>query len=38
MPDIQNVVLIGAPVEKVYNAITTQKGLSSWWTLQLAQA
>ena len=25
-------LLIKAPVEKVYEAITTQKGLSGWWT------
>lgn len=32
MPDIRHEVLIGAPAEKVYGAITTQEGLSRWWT------
>lgn len=32
MPDIHHAVLIGAPIEKVYYAITTQEGLSAWWT------
>lgn len=32
MPAIHNAVLIGAPIEKVYNAITTQEDLSAWWT------
>jgi uncharacterized protein YndB with AHSA1/START domain len=29
MPNIHQAVLIGAPVEKVYNAITSQEGLSA---------
>jgi uncharacterized protein YndB with AHSA1/START domain len=32
MPNIHHEVLIGASVEKVYNAITSQEGLSAWWT------
>jgi uncharacterized protein YndB with AHSA1/START domain len=32
MPNIHQAVLIGAPVEKVYNAITSAEGLSAWWT------
>lgn len=32
MPNIHHAVLIGAPVEKVYNAVTSQEGLSAWWT------
>ncbi|HET6254483.1 MAG TPA: SRPBCC domain-containing protein [Puia sp.] len=32
MPNIHQEVLIGTPVEKVYNAITSQEGLSAWWT------
>lgn len=34
MPNIHihHEVLIGAPIEKVYKAITSQEGLSSWWT------
>ena len=32
MPNINHAVLIGATVEKVYDAITTQEGLSAWWT------
>ena len=32
MPNIRHELLIGAPVEKIYNAITSQEGLSAWWT------
>lgn len=32
MPNIHQAVLIGAPAEKVYHAITSQEGLSGWWT------
>jgi len=32
MPNIHHALLIGAPVKKVYNAITSQEGLSAWWT------
>lgn len=32
MPSIHHALLIGSPVEKVYNAICTQEGLSTWWT------
>jgi uncharacterized protein YndB with AHSA1/START domain len=32
MPGIHHALLIGSPVEKVYNAICTQEGLSEWWT------
>ncbi len=32
MPNIHQAVLIGAPVESVYNAVHTQEGLSAWWT------
>ena len=32
MPDIRHTLLIGAPAEKIYSAITTQEGLSAWWT------
>ncbi len=32
MPSIHHALLIGSPVEKVYNAICTQEGLSGWWT------
>jgi uncharacterized protein YndB with AHSA1/START domain len=32
MADIRHNVVIKAPVEKIYNAITTQEGLASWWT------
>jgi len=34
MPDIRHELLIGAPAEVVYRAITTQEGLSAWWTPQ----
>jgi hypothetical protein len=32
MPNINHAVLIGTAVEIVYNAITSQEGLSAWWT------
>ncbi|WP_368563245.1 SRPBCC domain-containing protein [Pseudoxanthomonas sp. UTMC 1351] len=32
MPNIHHELLIGATAEKVYAAITSQEGLSAWWT------
>jgi uncharacterized protein YndB with AHSA1/START domain len=32
MKSICHRLLIEAPVEKVYEALTTQKGLAGWWT------
>ena len=32
MPNIHQELLIGAPAEKIYHAITTSEGLSAWWT------
>lgn len=32
MPNIRHELLIGAPAEKIYKAITSQEGLSAWWT------
>lgn len=32
MPNICHELIIGAPAEKIYSAITSQDGLSSWWT------
>ncbi|SRR5579871_424424 len=32
MPDILHRVGINAPIEKVYEALTAQAGISSWWT------
>lgn len=32
MPDILHRIGIDAPVEKVYEALTLQEGISSWWT------
>lgn len=34
MPNIHHEVLIAAPAENVYHALTTQEGLSGWWTPQ----
>lgn len=31
MPNIRHILVISAPPEKVYDAITTQEGLSGWW-------
>ena len=32
MPNIHQELLIGAPAEKIYSAITSEAGLSAWWT------
>jgi uncharacterized protein YndB with AHSA1/START domain len=32
MPDIRQNLFIAAPINTVFNAITTQEGLSGWWT------
>ena len=32
MPDIRHLVYIKATPEKIYPAITTQKGIASWWS------
>jgi len=32
MPSIRHEVLIGAPAETVYHALTSQHGLAGWWT------
>jgi uncharacterized protein YndB with AHSA1/START domain len=32
MPNIRHELLIGATAEKIYSAITSQEGLSAWWT------
>ena len=32
MPNIHQQLIIEAPVEKVYQALTTQDGLIAWWT------
>ena len=34
MPDIVHLFPIRAPVERVYDAISTPKDLDAWWTLQ----
>ena len=34
MSEIKHLLLIAAPMEKVYEALTTIKGLSGWWTTQ----
>jgi uncharacterized protein YndB with AHSA1/START domain len=36
MPDILRRVGINAPIEKVYEAITTQDGISAWWTRKVS--
>jgi uncharacterized protein YndB with AHSA1/START domain len=36
MPDIIHQFPINAPVEKVFDAISTPDGLDSWWTLRCA--
>ncbi len=32
MPNIKHNLVIKSPKDKVYDAITTEKGLSNWWT------
>ena len=32
MPNIHHELLIGAPAEEIYDAITYPEGLSAWWT------
>jgi uncharacterized protein YndB with AHSA1/START domain len=32
MPDIRHRVVISAPLKRVYEAVTTTKGISEWWT------
>lgn len=32
MPDMHHQIQIAAPPEKVFEALTTQAGLQSWWT------
>lgn len=32
MPNIHHALAIWAPIETVYEALTTEKGLSAWWT------
>lgn len=32
MPNIRHNLLIAASAEKIYNAITSEEGLSAWWT------
>ncbi|RPD39492.1 SRPBCC domain-containing protein [Chitinophaga barathri] len=32
MPDIHHQLLIAAPAEKIYHAITSREGLAAWWT------
>jgi len=34
MAEIRHMLLIDAPVEKVYKAITEQTGLARWWTAE----
>ena len=35
MAEIRHMLLIDAPVERVYEAITERDGLASWWTSQV---
>jgi len=34
MADIKHYLVIDTPASKVYEAITSQKGLAGWWTLE----
>jgi len=31
LPDIRKTVVLNAPVEKVWDAVATSKGLAAWW-------
>lgn len=33
MPDIFHTFIVNAPADKVFNGITTEQGLDSWWTI-----
>ena len=33
MPDIRHLVFIKSTPERIYEAITTQKGIASWWSV-----
>ena len=33
MPDIRHLVFVKSTPEKIYEAITTQKGIASWWSV-----
>jgi uncharacterized protein YndB with AHSA1/START domain len=33
MPDIRHLVFIDSTPEKIYEAITTQRGIASWWSI-----
>ncbi len=33
MPDIQHLVFIKSTPEKIYEAISTQQGIASWWSI-----
>ena len=35
MAEIRHMLLIDAPVEQVYRAVTEQAGLAGWWTVQV---
>ena len=32
MPDIHHRLIIAAPAEKIFHAVTSREGLSAWWT------
>ena len=34
MPDIRHLLYIQSTPEKIYEAITTQKGIAAWWSVQ----
>lgn len=38
MPDILHRIQINAPAERVYEALTTEEGLSGWWTRRATAA
>jgi uncharacterized protein YndB with AHSA1/START domain len=31
LPDIRKIVLLNAPIQKVWDAVATSKGLEAWW-------
>jgi len=33
MPDIRHLVFINSTPENIYEAITTQRGIASWWSI-----
>lgn len=38
MSDMRHMLLIDAPIDRVYRAVTEEEGLAGWWTVQVKAA